>query len=231
MKRIVFSLVLSLALSGVIGYGWHLYQGSALAMDKDSLRFKVEKGASLDAIVAAMNSAGLEVPRWQVAAALKLRSETRGIKAGVYQVDRPTTLAGLLDRLVKGDALLSELLIVEGWSFKQLRARIAEHPDLLHDSAALGDAQLLESIGASESQTEGLFFPSTYRFAPGSSDLDVFRQAYKLMKQTLAQEWDSALRVSSESATCRPTPRTTLTPERGFRRRRSPCPEGQRLPL
>jgi UPF0755 protein len=190
MKRITLSLLFIAILAGGGGIALHSYRASPLTMTADSLRFKVDKGAKLDSVVTSMQSSGLQVQRWRLALALKLRGDSRAIKAGVYQIDRPTTLEQLLDKMVRGDVVIAELLIVEGWTFQQLRAKIDAHAELLHDSAALSEMQLLERLGARETHPEGLFFPSTYRFSPGSSDLDVYRQAYRLMQQTLAAAWE-----------------------------------------
>jgi UPF0755 protein len=47
----------------------------------------------------------------------------------------------------------------------------------------------LQRIGASEKQAEGLFFPDTYNFASGSSDLSVLKRAYQLMQRHLQENW------------------------------------------
>jgi UPF0755 protein len=83
----------------------------------------------------------------------------------------------------------AELRIIEGWTFRQLRAALDASPFLRHDSENLSEAELLGRIGAQESHTEGLFFPDTYLFARGSSDLAVLRRGYHAMQRHLAQEW------------------------------------------
>ena len=95
----------------------------------------------------------------------------------------------MLDKLTRGDVLFSELTLVEGKSFRQLRAALNEHPDLSHDTLKLSDQQILKGIGAKEPHPEGLFFPDTYLFGKGSSDLDVLRRAYKAMQPKLAEAW------------------------------------------
>jgi UPF0755 protein len=48
---------------------------------------------------------------------------------------------------------------------------------------------LLKAVGASESHPEGIFAPETYLFDPGTSDLEILRQAYKAQAKTLQQAW------------------------------------------
>ena len=61
-----------------------------------------------------------------------------------------------------------------------------------HDTQGLSDAQLLQKLGAAETHPEGLFFPDTYLFAKGTSDLRVLKRAYQAMQRHLAREWDGA---------------------------------------
>ncbi len=51
--------------------------------------------------------------------------------------------------------------------------------------------QLLQAIGATETHPEGLFAPDTYLFDPGSSDLDIWRQAYRAQSAALQQAWSA----------------------------------------
>ncbi len=95
----------------------------------------------------------------------------------------------ILDKLERGDVVQSEVVLVEGWTFAQFRAALEASHALRHDSLGLPDAEILARIGASERHPEGLFFPDTYLFARGSSDLAVLRRAYRVMQEHLASEW------------------------------------------
>ena len=185
---VTFFVVLA-ALAAGAGFEWYAYGSRPVPIERSPARFKVERGAGVAGIARAAQQAGVGVPTWRLWLAARLRGDSRAIKAGTYEVAAPLTLAALLDKLVRGDVVLSELTVVEGWTFRQMRAAVARHPELSHDSAGLSDAQVLERVGAVEAQPEGLFFPSTYRFSPGASDIEVFRQAYRLMKRTLDDAW------------------------------------------
>jgi len=192
MKRVLVALALiAVAAAAAIAYGWHAYRAAPLSMESSPLRVRIERGMSVAAIAEAMQRAGIEVPAWRLRLAARLRGDARSIKAGVYEFASPVTLAGVLDKMVRGEVVLADLTVVEGWTFAQMRASIAAHPELLHDSVAMGDVEILRRIGAEETQPEGLFFPSTYRFSPGSSDLDVYRQSYRLLKATLEEAWNA----------------------------------------
>ncbi|MCB1745416.1 MAG: endolytic transglycosylase MltG, partial [Gammaproteobacteria bacterium] len=99
------------------------------------------------------------------------------------------SLRVILDRMVAGDVLTAEIRFIEGWRFNQLRETIAEHPELRHEAATLSEQALLDRLGIRYEHPEGLFFPSTYRFAAGISDLEVYRMAHEAMRRLLDEAW------------------------------------------
>jgi UPF0755 protein len=190
MNRVLVMLLLLLAAAGAAaGYGWWDYASRPLAVEPSPTRVRVERGAAVPAIAEALQRAGVQVSGWKLALAARLRGDARAIKAGVYEVRAPTTMRLLLDRLVRGDVLMFEVTVVEGWTFRQMRAALARHPELAHDAEGLDEAALLERIGAQATAAEGWFMPETYRFAPGTSDLEIYRQAYRAMGAALEQAW------------------------------------------
>jgi UPF0755 protein len=111
------------------------------------------------------------------------------IKAGSYEMKPGTTPAVLIDQLVRGEFAQESIAIIEGWTFKQMRLAIASNKGLKQETASLTEKELLAKVAPEHSKAEGLFFPDTYRFAKGSSDLQVYKQAYALMMKRLNEEW------------------------------------------
>jgi UPF0755 protein len=120
---------------------------------------------------------------------VRLLGRASQIKAGSYLLEHPVTPLELLEVLAKGEVIPQQVSVIEGWTFKQLRATLDAEPDLKHDTAGLSDAEVLQRIGATEAHPEGLFFPDTYNFAAGSSDLAVLKRAYQSMQQHLQEGW------------------------------------------
>jgi UPF0755 protein len=205
MKRFLAVVVLGLALlGGAAGWAWWRYAHAPLVLSQPSLQVEIDRGAAGQAIVASLRRQGVAVPGWLYGLALRLRGDGPRIRAGNYELTAPITLAGLLDRLTRGDVTLRDVTLIEGWTFRQVRAALARHPDLKQDAAALDDRQLLERIGATETHPEGLFAPDTYAFARGSSDLEVLRRAYRLQRTVLQDAWTARL--------ARPDPPPYATP-------------------
>jgi UPF0755 protein len=160
-----------------------------LDMTQDRVELRVAAGASARGIARQARAAGISVNEHLFIAAARLTDATGHLRAGRYEIARGISHEGLLDKLRRGEVLREKLTIVEGWTVRDLRAALAAHADLRQDSARMSTAELLKAVGASESHPEGLFAPDTYVFDPGSSDLDLLRNAYRAQASRLAEAW------------------------------------------
>jgi len=115
----------------------------------------------------------------------RLMGKAREVKAGTYQLTGPITAVGSAYQLRLGDAVKSEITFIEGSTFTQIRKVLAEHAGLKPESMGLSDEALLKLIGAKEANPEGLFFPDTYVFSGGVSDVAI-------LKPSLSTDADNA---------------------------------------
>jgi UPF0755 protein len=184
-------LILALAFLGLLaaaGYGaW--YVTTPVQVAALPLQFEIPAGSGLRAAVRRMEQAGVEVRPLQFELLARALGREPEIRAGYYEITAPVTPLELLDKLARGEVMQAELQLIEGSTFGQLRAALNASSVLRHDTAGLSDAELLKRVGASEWHPEGLFFPDTYVFARGASDLTVLRRAYRVMQKQLSQEW------------------------------------------
>lgn len=151
--------------------------------------FSVQTGSSLKTIAHQLGQAQL-LPQETLFVALgRVLGRAAKLKSGSYELAQPVSMLELLDIISKGQVNQNQLSVIEGWTFKQFRAAVNENPDLLHSTLALSDAEILQRIGATEKNAEGLFFPDTYFFAAGSSDVLIFKRAYQTMQQRLVAAW------------------------------------------
>jgi UPF0755 protein len=194
MKRLLAVALLAVAAIGAAaGWGWWRYAHAPLATGAAPVQVEIERGTTGQGVGAALRRQGVEVSDRLLALALRLRGDAPRIRAGNYEFSGPITLRALLDRLTRGDVTLRDVTLIEGWTFRQVRAALAKHPDLRQDAAALSDAEVLARIGATEPHPEGLFAPDTYAFARGSSDLEVLRRAYRLQQAVLRKAWETRM--------------------------------------
>lgn len=184
-KLILLGVLVAIVLSGV--FAWIVF--SPIKLESSPVEFHIASGSGLRSVVRQISDAGAPVHPWVFIALGKvLRAET-SVKAGSYEIETGVTPFRLMEKLTRGDVTQTEIAFIEGWTFRQLRERLDAHPEIQHDSTSLGEAEILQRIGASESRAEGLFFPDTYLFSKRSSDLEVLARAYRAMQRHVAREW------------------------------------------
>jgi UPF0755 protein len=153
-------------------------------------RIEVPAGASLRSVLAELKRVqAVQRPRlieWY----LRLHGEHLRAQVGTYELAEGETAQAILSQLNSGQVVLSQVTIVEGWTFAQMRAALDASADLLHDSKHLDDAALMRALGRAGVPAEGRFFPDTYRFAAGTSDRRIYELALQRMSDRLRQEWD-----------------------------------------
>ncbi len=176
-----------LSLSAVIGWCvWALTQ--PLPIDGERI-VEVQRGASLARTLRALESEGvLERPELLRSWA-RIHGSAGAIHAGEYRLQPGMTPLAMLDDFVAGRVMRRHFTLVEGWRFSELREALATAPRLRHDTADLSDAEIMVHLGRPEVAPEGRFFPDTYDYLAGQSDLAVLRRAMLRMDQILAREW------------------------------------------
>lgn len=172
------------------GYGaW--YVATPLAVARLPVEVEIPRGAGFRAALAELEKAGISVRPYEFELLARALGREREIKAGSYEIAEAVTPTQLLDKLTLGDVTQADVRLIEGWTFSQFRAALDASPFLRHATAGLEDTQILAQLQAPEPHPEGLFFPDTYLFAKGSSDLAVLRRAYRAMQRHLKEEWET----------------------------------------
>lgn len=184
-------ILLGASIAGVIAFcGAFAYY----AMTKNvpatlPVQIVVKSGTSLRGVALQMEQAHVLRHSELFVLMARLLGESGNLKAGIYEVDRPISPYQLLRRITLGEVTQATITFVEGWTFRQMRKALDDHPALRHDSRELRDGELLRQLAIDMNSPEGLFFPDTYHFAVGSSDLVILRRAYRLMQSHLEAQW------------------------------------------
>ena len=169
--------------------GLYYYADSELPMERSPVTLELRAGSSLKTVAAQLGAAGvLRQPELFVLFA-RLHGEAGNLKAGNYEFARPLTPLSLLQRMTRGDVTQVSITFVEGWTFRQMRKALREHPKVRLETADLSEAEVLQKLGIPQPLAEGWFFPDTYHFSEGASDLAILRRAHQLMVRHLDQEW------------------------------------------
>ena len=195
-------VLLSALLAGTAA--WWLQRPLPLA--SGSVELSIESGSTPRAIAQGWVDAGVQTSPQLLYEWFRWSGDARRIRAGSYQIDSGTSPRRLLEMMVQGDESLEHVRVIEGWTLRQLRAHLAQAPHLKPTTAALDESALMAALGAPGQPGEGRFFPDTYAYSRGVSDITVLRRAYRAMQQHLADAWaqraaDTPLKTPDEALT------------------------------
>jgi UPF0755 protein len=185
-KLIVTGVIVSLAAAG--GFSW--WAKNPITTAEPVIPFAVVQGSGAGGAAQQIAKAGVPVNPFLFATLARLTGQSSRIKAGSYELKPNTTPRGLLTQLVRGEFAQESVTIIEGWTFRQMRQTIAAAPSLKHDTADMSDKELLAKIAPDYKSPEGLFFPDTYLFAKGSSELALYKHAHQAMMEHLNAAWE-----------------------------------------
>ncbi|RGE45485.1 endolytic transglycosylase MltG [Comamonas testosteroni] len=190
MRAFFRALIILLLLAAVAAGGawWWLHQPLPLA--KPNLELEIEPGTTPRGVAQNVVKAGVQTDARLLYAWFRLSGKDRSIKAGNYELSTGLTPYELLQKLARGEESLRALTIVEGWNWRQVRAALAREEFLKHDSAGLSDEAVMTALDRAGVHPEGRFFPDTYTYAKGSSDMAVLRRAMHAMDRRLADAWE-----------------------------------------
>ena len=164
---------------------------SPLSLASPSVEVSIEPGTSPREVANLWSQAGVRSSRLLMYEWFRWSGQARRIRAGTYQIGPGTTPRSLLDKMVRGDEVLATVRLIEGWTFRQFRAELAKSPDLRQTTRDMTEAELMAAIGAPPGQAaEGRFFPDTYAFSKGASDVAVLKRAHRAMQRQLAAAWE-----------------------------------------
>lgn len=189
LVRLLVPVALTLAL--LAGGGWFYYQHAVTQPHPfGEGTFMVSRGETLNGIANRLTRQGVIAEPWS----LKILSRQTGgrpIMAGEYKFPPTMNLEEFLDRIVTGRGQVDvRVTIVEGWTFSQMRDLLDGAEDLQRQTAGLSDAEIMQRLGHPDLHPEGQFYPDTYYYRKGDSDMALFRKAFELMQARLEEAWE-----------------------------------------
>ncbi|MBC7684857.1 MAG: endolytic transglycosylase MltG [Bdellovibrionales bacterium] len=187
LKKLIFLSIL-LSMAAVAGFAYWAKQ--PVTTEGAPIPFTITSGSGVGAASQQIAKAGVPINPFLFSMLARLTQKASQIKAGSYELKPNTTPRALIGQLVRGEFAQESLTIIEGWTFRQMRQALAASKSLKHDAAELSDKELIAKISTEYKSPEGLFFPDTYLFAKGASELTIYKQAHALLLQRLAAAWE-----------------------------------------
>ena len=194
MRRVFTSLLILLFTAALLLFGaalWWLHEPMLLRLQPGSkvVDLEIEHGTTANGVADAVVASGADVPVLLLQAWFRFSGQARLIKAGSYEIVPGTSPRKLLSMLVRGEETLKNVTLVEGWTFSQVLQALQKAEQLTPDTLALSPETIMEKLGKPGVHPEGRFFPDTYTYAKGSSDLAVLKRAARAMDRRLEAAW------------------------------------------
>jgi UPF0755 protein len=186
LLKLLATLLLGAALLAAATWWW---LQRPLALRAASVEVSIEPGTSARDVARLWTQAGVDASPELLYQWFRWSGQARRIRAGSYEVEAGITPRSLLDKMVRGDATLESLRLIEGWNLRQVREALAKAPSLKPVSQGMSDEQLAAAIGLDAGTPEGRLFPDTYLYSRGVSDLTVLKRAALAMQVHLARVW------------------------------------------
>jgi UPF0755 protein len=181
--------VIAVAASGWLGLRSWLDAPLPLAAP---LVVELPAGGNLTQFLADLEQRGVVLHPRLLRYRARLHGDANRVRPGEYRLERGLTPRGLVDKLVRADVVQYSVTIVEGFTLRQMLARLRDEPKLQAGAADLLGEGWSAALGVDDTRRvpEGLFFPDTYHYHLGMRDIDVLQAAYRRMQQILAEEWE-----------------------------------------
>jgi len=181
-------VVVALGAAALVAASW--FFSRPLPLPRAPYDFTVSGGSTLSGVARRLTTDGVLPHPIPLVALARWRGVDRAIKAGSYEVEDGTTLSQLLSKLTQGDVTQTSITIIEGQTVADLKSALRSHRGIVPQVVDLPDAELMSRLGIAAPHPEGQFFPDTYFFAAGSSDLVVMKRAQRSLQSRLAAAWE-----------------------------------------
>ena len=175
-----------------------------LAPGTQVVDLEIEPRTRASTVAEVVVASGADVPVLLLQVWFLLSGQARHIKAGSYEIAAGTSPRQLLRMLVRGEEALKSVTLVEGWNFKQVRFALQKAVQLSPESIGMSPETIMEKLGKPGVHPEGRFFPDTYTYAKGSSDMAVLKRAARAMDKRIDAAWaqrspDSPLKTTEQA--------------------------------
>jgi UPF0755 protein len=197
LKRVVFRVGLLFALASAIVisvFTWQYLSAISKPLEFGQVSFLVKRGDTLSSIANRLVELGITEETLSIRVYARLNQVGSHILAGEYRFPEQITVSEFIHSLESGKNQIGiRLTIVEGWTFRQMREEINRASKLELTTSSWSDQEIMAELGFPKLHPEGQFYPDTYHYRLGDSDLMIFRKAFDLMQERVDRAWENRL--------------------------------------
>jgi len=196
----VFKLVRKIAITGVIVlilatsllvYQLVRFQFEIIRINSAEQTFSIKSGSNIKSIAQNLSLEKIIDDPWLFILMARIKGVDTKVRAGEYRLQPEYTTADLLEAFTQGVSIQYSFTIIEGWTFRQMLKAMDKNPVLVKTLENKSNQEIMAALGHPEQHPEGQFFPDTYSFPKGTTDIAFLRRAYQLMQQHLSYQWEN----------------------------------------
>jgi UPF0755 protein len=193
VKRLfaVLAVLVVLAIAAVLGgYAYWQQRLAAPIVVEEPTLYQVPAGAGFHQVVRDLASQGVLKDVWAYQLLARIDPEqVPQLRVGEYRLMPGMSGLDVIALLGSNNVVTYSLTVPEGWTFRQMRTLLDTAPKLEHRTTGMSDEAIMTLLGREGAHPEGWFFPDTYRYHLGMSDVDILRQSLQRMERILEEVW------------------------------------------
>lgn len=192
LRRVCLLLVVTLLAASVgLLMSWYVFLNSTLVSDPQGIKFPVHPGESYLSVSHDLYQANIIQHPVFFSLLIRMRRDVHHLKAGLYLFPKDSTPNSIIDQITTGKGLAyRKFIIIPGMTFKQIRATLNSMTEVQHTTQRLNDNEIMTRLGSGGLNPEGQFYPDTYFFVDGSSDMALLKRAFHTMTTRFMKAWD-----------------------------------------
>ncbi|OKP05634.1 endolytic transglycosylase MltG [Xenorhabdus eapokensis] len=122
----------------------------------------------------------------------RVQPDLAKFKAGTYRLQKGMSLKAVLQLFSSGKEAQFAIRFVEGSRLSDWSKILQSASYLKHEIENKTSKELLDALGMKEAESlEGWFYPDTYLYTAGTSDVELLKRAHNKMKTVVGQEWEN----------------------------------------
>ncbi len=170
---------------------------------EEKTNVQINYGSGIRAISRELKKAGVIRNRFVFRAYSIITNNTTKLKAGEYEFSYKESIAGIMDRMAKGDVIKHPITVTEGMDVSEIAAALAEKSmaDPARFMALCRDSEFLKKTGIPRNNAEGFLFPDTYGFVKGETEERMIAAMFARFKQKVTLDIDKTYIINGYKIT------------------------------
>ena len=167
------------------------FQHETVSIPDAERTFTIKSGSNIKTIAHQLALERIIDDPWLFILLAKLRGVETSVRAGEYRLQQSQSPVDLIELFTKGQSIQYSFTIIEGWTFRQMMQELQHLSVIENILQGKSNEEIMIALGYQGRHPEGLFFPDTYSFPKGTSDIEFLKRAYQMMQTQLQREWEN----------------------------------------